>query len=425
MVNVGVTTLLGVVFWVAATRLYDPHTVGRDAALIAAMMELSVICQLNMVNAVTRFLPTLEQGTARALLGAYAVTGTAALVLGFAFVLVAPIASDQFRFLRDDWPMGALYVLAQVLWTWFALEDAALTAMRRAPWVPVENGVFAVLKIAALPLVLALGATHGVFLASVLPVILLLIPVNLFLFRTAIPEHLRRHRSSGSLLQRLSRRRLVGFMAQDYGASVLAHASATALPVLVVALLGSSANAYFYIPYTIVVAFTMLFYGACTSLVVEGALAEDRIRALAARIARLFGLIVVPGTVVLVAAAPLILLPFGADYASEGTPVLRILACGGLFRSANLLYVAIARLQGKGFRILAVHATEAVLVLAGAAALAKPLGLEGVALGWLVAMATAQLAVLPSLVRFFRSPETSVAPQPAAAQPRPEEIALP
>jgi O-antigen/teichoic acid export membrane protein len=282
-----------------------------------------------------------------------------------------------------------------------------------------------VLKIAALPLVLALGATHGVFLASVLPVILLLIPVNLFLFRTAIPEHLRRYRSSGSLLQRLSRRRLVGFMAQDYGASVLAHASATALPVLVVALLGSSANAYFYIPYTIVVAFTMLFYGACTSLVVEGALAEDRIRALAARIARLFGLIVVPGTVVLVVAAPLILLPFGADYASQGAPVLRILACGGLFRSANLLYVAIARLQGKGFRILAVHATEAVLVLAGAAALAKPLGLEGVALGWLIAMATAQLAVLPSLVRFFRSPETSVAPQPAAAQPRPEEIALP
>jgi O-antigen/teichoic acid export membrane protein len=425
MVNVALTTLLGVVFWVAAARLYDPDSVGRDAALIAAMMELSVICQVNLVNGINRFLPALERGTARALLGAYAVTGGAALVVGTAFVLIAPIASQEYAFLGEHWTMAALYVLAQVLWTWFALQDAALTAMRRATWVPVENGAFGMLKIAALPVVLAIGAAHGVFLASVLPVILLLIPVNVFLFRTAIPDHLRRHRSAGSLLRRLSRRRLVGFMGQDWGASVLSHASATALPLIVVALLGASANAYFYIPYTIVVAFTMVFYGACTSLVVEGALAEDRIRALAARIAWLYAAIVVPGTVVLVAAAPLILLPFGPDYAGEGAPVLRILAIGGLFRAATLLYVAIARLQGKGARILAVHATEAVLMLAGAMALAGPLGLEGVALGWLGAMALAQLSVLRSLVRFLRSREARVAPRQAPARPPPEEVALP
>jgi O-antigen/teichoic acid export membrane protein len=427
MVNVAVTTLLGVVFWVAAARLYDAESVGRDAALIAAMMELSVICQVNLVNGITRFLPALERGTARALLGAYSVTGGAALAVGTAFVLIAPVASDQFAFLSENPAMGALYVLAQVLWTWFALQDAALTAMRRAPWVPVENGVFGLLKIAALPVALTLGAAHGVFLAFVLPAIVLLIPVNVFLFRTAIPEHLRRHRSSGSLFRRLGRRRLVGFMAQDWGASVLSHASATALPVVVVALLGASANAYFYIPYTIVVAFTMLFYGACTSLVVEGALAEDRVRALAARIARLYAAIVVPGTVVLVASAPLILLPFGADYAREGAPVLRILAVGALFRSATLLYVAIARLQGKGGRILAVHATEAVLMLVGAIVLAGPLGLEGVALGWVGAMGVAQLSVLPSLVRFLRSPspDAAAAPRQAPARPPREEVVLP
>jgi O-antigen/teichoic acid export membrane protein len=214
-------------------------------------------------------------------------------------------------------------------------------------------------------------------------------------------------------------------MGQDWGASVLSHASATALPLIVVALLGASANAYFYIPYTIVVAFTMVFYGACTSLVVEGALAEDRIRTLAARIAWLYAAIVVPGTVVLVATAPLILLPFGPDYAEAGAPVLRILAIGGMFRAATLLYVAIARLQGKGARILAVHATEAVLMLAGAMALAGPLGLEGVALGWLAAMALAQLSVLRSLARFLHSREATVTPREAPTRPRPEEVVMP
>jgi O-antigen/teichoic acid export membrane protein len=414
MVNVAVTGALGVLFWVAAARLYDAGTVGRDAALIAAMMELSTICQLNLVNALARFLPSLERGTARALVGAYALSGTAALVMGAAFAVFAPMVSDQFGFFRDDWLMAGLYVLAQVLWTWFVIQDAALTALRRAPWVPVENGAFGVLKLSALPLFIALGATHGVFLASVLPVVLLLVPVNLFLFRTVIPQHLRRIRPQGSALRVLGRRRLVGFMAKDYGATVLSQASATALPLLVVGLLGSAANAYFYIPYTMVIAFTMLFYGVTTSLVVEGALAERRIRELATKLVRRFALFLVPGTALLVAAAPLLLVPFGADYVRESSSVLRILACGCLFRAISVLYMALARLQGRGSRILAVEAVQMVLLLGGAAVLATPLGLEGIAVSWLGATAVVALAVLPSLIRFFRSGSSGV----AAAAPR-------
>jgi O-antigen/teichoic acid export membrane protein len=415
-INVVATTALGLIFWVIAARLYDAASVGRDAALIAAMIELSTICQLNLVNALTRFLPALERRSARALSAAYAVSGTAALVIGVVFVVVAPAASSQFRFLREDPGMAGLYVLAQILWTWFTLEDAALAALRRAHWVPVENGTFGVLKILALPLLVAIGAAHGVFLAFVLPVIFLLVPVNLFLFLRAIPEHQRRGRPAASILHRFSRRRMIGFMAQDYGATVLAQASTTALPVLVVSLLGARANAYFYIPYTIVVSFTMLFYGACTALVVEGARAETGLHALAQRLARRFALILVPGVVTMAAAAPLILLPFGADYADGGAPVLRILACGCLFRAVSILYEAIARVQGRASRILAIEATQASLLLAGVAILAPPLGLEGVALAWLGATAVPALAALPWLVRFLHSAPA----EPAITHGRPE-----
>jgi O-antigen/teichoic acid export membrane protein len=422
--NVAIMAVLGVAFWVAAARLYDPAILGRDAALIAAMMELSTICQLNLVNALTRFLPSLQRGTARALLGAYGLSGAAALVVGVAFVMVAPLVSAEFGFLKENPLFATLYVLAQILWTWFMLQDAALAAMRRAPWVPVENAVYGALKLAALPILLGLGAAYGVFLAFALPVVLLLIPVNLFLFRRAIPQHLRRHRPAGSVLHRLGRRRLVGFMAQDYGATVLAQSSTTVLPIMIVALLGSSANAFFYIPYMIVVTFNMLFFGVTTALVVEGALAEDRIQALAAKIARRFGPVLAAGTIVIVGAAPLILLPFGGDYVRESTPVLRILACGCLFRGISMLYIAIARLEGKGSRILAVEAIQTALLLGGAAALATPWGLEGVALAWLGATAIVALCVLPSLVRFLRAPRSGIA-TPGRVQPSSEEVVLP
>jgi O-antigen/teichoic acid export membrane protein len=410
VINAAITAGLGIPFWVLAARLYEPVALGRGAALIAVMLELSAICQLNMANAITRFLPSLARGTARALVGAYALSAAAALIAGVVFVLAAPEISNEFGFLSGDWRLGALYVTGLVAWGWFVLQDAALTAVRRAPWVPVENGIFGILKLVALPAFLVLGSGSGVFLAWTVPALLLIVPVNLFLFRTAIPEHLRRHRPRGSaVLKQLGRRGLVRFMAQDYGATVLAMAPTAVLPVVIVALLGSGANAYFFIPYMMVTTFNMLFLAASTSLVAEGALAEARIRALAERVTRRLAVILVAGTVVMLAAAPFILSLFGGDYVRESTSVLRLLACGSGFYAVLVLYVAIARLQGHSARILSVEAAKMPLLLGGAVALSGPLGIEGVALAWVGSVAVVALAVVPSLWRFFRGPARGVA----------------
>lgn len=419
VINAAITAGLGIPFWVVAARLYEPAALGRGAALIAVMLEFSAICQLNMANAITRFLPSLARGTARALLVAYGVSGGAAAVVGVMFVLVAPTVSNEFGFLGGDWRLGGLYVVGLVAWGWFALQDAALTALRRAPWVPVENGVFGFLKLAALPALLGLGIGNGVFLAWTLPALLLIVPVNLFLFRRAIPEHLRTQRPRGSaVLARLGRHGLIRFMAQDYGATVLALAPTAVLPVLIVALLGPGANAYFFIPYMMISTFNMLFFAASTSLVAEGALAEDRIRALAAKVARRFAVLLVAGTVTVIAAAPLILLPFGERYVEESTSVLRLLACGSGFYAVLVLYIAIARLQGQSGRILAVEAGKLPLILGGVILLSAPLGIQGVALAWLGSVGIVALAVAPALVRFFRGvPARGARLRPAPAVP--------
>jgi O-antigen/teichoic acid export membrane protein len=251
------------------------------------------------------------------------------------------------------------------------------------------------------------------------PVLLLIVPVNLFLFRTAIPEHVRANNPAGSaVLDRLGRRGFVRFMAQDYGATVLALAPTAVLPVLIVALLGPGANAYFFIPYSMVGAFNMLFFAASMSLVAEGALAEDRIRAMAERLARRFALILTAGMVVMIAAAPLILLPFGEDYVRESSSVLRVLACGSAFYAVIALYVGIARLRGRSGGILAVEAAKLPLLMGGVVALSGPLGIGGVALAWVCSVALVALAVAPSLLRFFRTPPAREARvRPIAAVP--------
>ena len=149
-------------------------------------------------------------------------------------------------------------------------------------------------------------------------------------------------------------------------------------------------------------AFTTLFFAAGMSLVAEGALAEDQVREMAGRIARRIALILIPGLTFMIVAAPLILLPFGADYVGQSSSVLRLLACGCGFSAVLVLYVSIARLQGRTARILAVEAAKLPLLLGGVVALSAPLGIDGVALAWLGAVALVALVVTPSLVRFFR-----------------------
>jgi O-antigen/teichoic acid export membrane protein len=411
MANTLLTSVLGLVFWIVAARLFPSSTVGRDSVLVASMVTLSSICQLNLGNALVRFLPTAGTRTRGALLGAYALSGATALLAAAAFVLIVPRLSDELEFLSDDLALASLFVASVLLWGVFALQDAALTALRRAPWVVAENALFGVLKLAALPILLAAGAAHGVFVAWVVPMALLLLPVNYLIFTRVVPRP--GTSRPGPTLEDLGRRALARFLAQDYLASIMGQAAVAALPLIVIALLGSAESAWFYMPFMIVTAFDLLFFNIGTALTVEGALAEQRADALAHAAARRFAILLLPGVVVMVAAAPLVLLPFGSEYADNGAAVLRLLALSSIFQAAVTLYVALLRLRRRGGEIAVLASAQCLLRLGLAVVLGELIGLEGIALAWLVATALVACAILPRLVRSLRSPRS---PRPGPAE---------
>ncbi|HTA98326.1 MAG TPA: hypothetical protein VK730_11885 [Solirubrobacteraceae bacterium] len=401
LANTAVTSTLGMGFWVAAARLYPTADVGRDTVLISVMIELSTICQLNMGNGIARFLPDLGRHSARALGAVYGLTGFVALVVGATFVLVVPHVSHQLSYLGSETTFALGFVLTLVLWGAFTLQDAALTAVRQAPWMPVENGLFGVLKLAALPLLLAVSAIHGIFLAWALPMALLLIPVNLLVFLRAIP----RHAASGtreSSIARIGPRRVVRFLAQDYLASIFTQATLTVLPLLVIATLGATQSAYFAMPFTIVLAFDTFAYSACSSLVVEATLEHENLRTLTVIFTRRVLTLLIPTAALLALAAPLIMLPFGRVYAEHGGGTLRLLLCGSVFRAVTALFSAVSRAQGRGVRLGLVELALLVLVLGSALPLAHSYGIEGVAAAWLMANAIICITVVPLLIRFLR-----------------------
>jgi len=414
MLNTVATSGLGLIFWIVAARTESSREVGLDSALIVSMMALSSICQLNLANAIPRFLPQAGPRAPRWVLSSYGAAVAVTAVGGVGFVVLAPLVSSHLRFLRDDGVLAVVFVAATTVWSIFALQDSVLTALRRTPWVPAENALFGVLKLILLPVFAALGVAHGVFVAWILPMAALVVPVNWFVFVNFLRRYTEEHPVGRPVRQSFRRGRLAPFLAQDYVGSVFNQAVAALPPLLVVALLGSSANAYFYIPFTLLISFDTVFSTASMSLVVEGAFGGEQLSDLVRRSTRQFAKLLLPGTAVLVAVAPVLLLPFGSRYASGGTSVLRILACGSVFRAIIVLMTAVWRLEGHGLRILLVYGLLLVVLLPLSYVLSGTLHADGVALAWLVANAGVAALALPSLVRLLRKggPRTGLSPAP-------------
>jgi O-antigen/teichoic acid export membrane protein len=297
-----------------------------------------------------------------------------------------------------SWAFGAWFVAATVGWSIFALQDAALTGLRSALWVPLENGLYGLLKIVLLVL-FAVGAVgNGVFVSWTLPVLILLVPVTWLIVGAILPRHAR---ESGQDEQVPQRRTVARYMAGDYTGQLLTQASTSLLPVLVVALLGVREAAYILPAQTIFTALTLLALGITSSLVVEGARDEARAHTYAVAVLRRIAVTVVPAAAAVAVAAPWLLELFGPQYRAGATGVLQLLMVSMLPRLVTVLYGTRCRLQNRTGRIAVLQAVQAAILLAGTVAMAPILGLTAVGWAALLSQAVPAVVLAPTVARWL------------------------
>jgi len=349
---------------------------------------------------IPRLLPQVQHRRWRPVLGAYAATALVGSVLTAGFVALVPRFVGGFAFLAHDAALGAALVVGVVLWNIFALQDAVLTSARWAAAIPVENGVFGLLKI-ALMVGLAGGLVdQGVFFAWLLAMALLLVPVNALIFARVLPSTGGR---AGPTVVPLGERAVVTrYLATDYLAALLSQGSTALLPLLVIGVLGRTANAYFYVAFLIVAAVGALAQSLSTSLVVEGAYGERDLVPLARRSARQYVTFIAPAVAVLTLAAPLALRPFGSAYVANGTTLLRLLLAGTVPQAVVTLYLGVERVRARVRRVLVAEALTLGLVSTGAVVGMRWHGLAGLGLSWLAAQLCVAALVAPRLWRVIR-----------------------
>ncbi|HEU4514595.1 MAG TPA: phosphotransferase [Nocardioidaceae bacterium] len=390
VLNSGTTALVGMLFWLVAARTYSSAVVGIGAATLAAMTTLSTIAQLNLSNALSRFLPVAGGDSRRLVRRCYTATAVVAAVAGAVFVWGTRWWSPSLSFLAEDLRVGVWFVTALVLWSLFVVQDGALSGLRRSTWVLGKNTVYAVTKVVCLLVPAVAVSEQGIFLAWTIPVAPILVGVNVLMFRRLVP---REGATVGSARPR-DDRVVTRFVAADYVVALAGTGLTSALPIIVLEGVGAAAAAYFTLAFSISYALYMVSRSMGTSLLVEGATDPRQLARISYRTMVHTAALLVPLVLGVVLTAPLLLRIFGQEYSSGGSTALRLLALAVLPAAVVVVYTAVERVR-RNMRALVV----ATLVINGSALVAvlvllQVSGLVGVVTAWLVTQTCAAAVLL-------------------------------
>jgi O-antigen/teichoic acid export membrane protein len=383
ILGAGLGAALGFVFWGLATHHYSADAVGLNSAVISAMMLVSGISQLGLNAVLYRYLPRAGRSTRRLVVRSYLVTSGLSVLASLAAGLTSPWWAPNLTVLRHGFWLAS-FVVATTAWTIFSLQDSVLTGLRQAQWIPIEDALFSGAKIALLPALAAAAPRGGLFLAWNIPVLISLIPVNLLIFRRLIPKYVQR-----THIHPLQPRAIIRFASGNYVGTLFLLASTTLLPILVARESGTRATAFFYVPWAIAAGLQLVALTMTTSLTVEVALDESKLRDHCRRVVVHTMRIVVPLSIFLAAGAPYVLRAFGSDYASRGTTLLRLLALATVPNVFVALGLSVARIQHDARLVLLAQGALCALTIGGSLFLLPREGIDGVGIAWIVS----QLAV--------------------------------
>lgn len=379
--SAAITAVAGMIGWVLAARLLPTAEVGDTSAFVSGFLLIAGVAELGLGPAILRWLPRAGAQRPRLLARSYLAVLLGGLVGSVVFVLV-PAGADVVHKL----PAGALlFIPAAVGWTLFQFQDAVLTGLGQARWVPVENGSFSVARLVLLGALAPVIGSLGLVLSWMVPTVLGVVVVTVLVFRRVRPDP-----APGALPDR---REIVRLLAPTYPATVCVVVLYNLVPLIILHRFGAEANAVFFVVWTAINALDVAAIAFVNPLVVrlsaEPAHARGLVRSTGGRLVLVFAPTLLLGGVL----AGVVLAIFGPEY-TQGADLLRILLASQLPRLAVVLGVAVHLAAGRGLGVAALHATTALVAVVLATVVPTQLAFG---VGLLVAQCVLAVVVLADL----------------------------
>jgi O-antigen/teichoic acid export membrane protein len=397
------TSLLGFVFWWVAARSFPPQIVGIGATAISAMTLLANLSVLGAGTTLIRELPRRRSIAGSLIVTGLFTVGLAGIVLGVIGALCMQFISPGLSIISANIINVALFAVGVCLTTIASLADQVHTALLEGQMQFVRNVIFSVVKLLALIAAsswLSVRFSMNIFVCWVFGIIVSLILIA--------GVDVVRGRIKLAHLPRPELRLARGLAKTALGHHVLnleMLIPSLAMPVIVTAVLTPTATAYFYTAQNITAFISYAPFALAVSLYAVGAASPSALGSKVRFTLTLAMLLGVVANLFLVVGAQPILALFGKTYADQAATTMRLLALTVFPLIIKDHYVAIRRIQGRVAGAAAVMFLGTISEIVLAAIGGQLLGLNGVAIGWMVALCVEAIFVAPELLQMLRQTE--------------------
>ncbi len=407
VLNAVVTSAVGLGFWIYAARTFDANEVGIGTSLVNVIVLLSSIVSINCGHALQRVLPIAYRRRAQLVLTAYAVSAGiafagAVLVWGFK-LLPADVRTLESSTLLIFLAGGA------AVFAVFQVQDAAFIGLRSAGWIPIENTLYGIVKLAALVLLASRRGSVAIVLATIGCIPPAVIGMNWLLFRRLLGK---RFGSENDASPALSRRALTRFIAGDSMAVMSYLFASLLLPTVIAAMRTPAEAAFFSVPWMIYTTQRLIANQMAAPVIVEAAINPSALWQTLRRILRRSMALTLVGSTVAIVAAPIGLGIFGADYSRESTTALRILSVAAIPHALSTFGWSVQRIHGATRLLVTSSVAIAALGLPLVVLLLPRYGITGAAYGWLAAEMLGAVLLLPETIRAMHAPKARGADRP-------------
>ncbi|MHB8586502.1 MAG: lipopolysaccharide biosynthesis protein [Thermoplasmatota archaeon] len=396
MLNSVVGAFAGFLFWLVAARYAPPAEVGVGAALISGATLAALLGKVGFDAALIRFVPTAGARTrSNLLLLALGASCFFSFALGAVMVTLAGrVALPEMGWSAGGGLAGPVFVFAGILTAAGWVFDAYFLSERRAGASLARNVVVAVAKVAFLPILL-IGPFPAAYALLFAQAFALAASVGMAL-ALSIPLLRQAPRIAGESPPMPV---LLRYASLNYAANISEWMPSLVLPLLVVATLGPTANAAFYVGWTLAAIGLLASKAIAQSAFAEASTHGPPSFRRVYRAAMVqHALVLAPLGVALAVFAPFFLRFFGPGYVAAW-PIIALVVASFPFTMVVNLRLTWLRASGGSAELIILPAAT----VGGALLLALPLmglaGISGAALGWLVA------SIVASVVSFFRWPE--------------------
>jgi O-antigen/teichoic acid export membrane protein len=395
MISTGGSAILGLAFWGIATHLATQKAVGRTSAEISAMILLANLSQLSFGTIFERFLPVAGEETRRFVLRGYVMC----IVCAFVLATIYATSGLAHSFLPTALVWRSFFIAAAILWTIFALQDSVLIGLRASKWVPVENILFAAMKLAVLAVLISSLPAQGIFVAWVSPVILTIIFVSRYIFVKRIPEHMKLKAPLESLPRS---KELILLAGAQYATLLFSVIIPAVVTLIVIQRLGAVANAHYYVPALITGSLSIFLLSIYKSFIVEATSEPHALRHHTNMVIGAMSVVLVPSVILGVIFAPLILRVFGTTYALHSTTLLRMLLLALPMNAVSIFYGAFAWLDRRVWWMALRDLISACIYFAVLFAMIGRHGILAIGYAALVTSALNGIFFLPVAIRRYR-----------------------